>query len=608
MNNFRLSIMLFTAFLCHDLLSQNTTRLSIRLDVNDRDRIEIKVFPPLEKNSWKYVIPEIIPGTYMKINYERFYDKIYAFDNQGNKMKVKKKDNVFLISGDHPLDHLSFTVEQTLGDSKIWDNILGCAGTIFTEDSYLLNFQLVSGYFEGFADQPFTAEILKQKDLYGATSMESELRSSSKDIYKAENYARLIDQPILYAKADTTSFMVGDNRFRIALHAETGKVKAEMLKPRLTKIMHAIDTFSGFTSEEDYHFVFYYVNKDRLKGLFKNFGMGSALEHNYSSFYYFSESVYDTTFSNLDWIGSHEYFHTISPLSLHSEKIHHFNFETPDMSRHGWLYEGVTDYFSALLSAQHKLTNSFTNNMRWAVQTAEKQKLRSFTQSSQNIIKKNMFSWIGKIGQIGNFYERGKLVALGLDMEIYERSNRTMRLPDVVFKMKDDLNGSYFSDDQFAALLVKYTYPEMQEFYDRYIEGEEIVPYEAYFEKLGWDYYPKGRKLPGYGSFNYWYDSEKKHYYVNWQKKNALKLKKGDIIQSVNGIEATPENAKETEFFRTMFYPEPGDQLTLNVLRSGKEMILSGEAKPQKLKFPRIIVRKEFTPEQEDFRKGFYRE
>lgn len=600
------SLWLSMALSCHLMNAQNPTKILLNLETNDKNRLEVKVFPPADKNEWRFVIPEIIPGTYMKINYERFYGKIYAYGVSGEKLKVKKNDNVYTIKGDEPLAYLSYEINQTLGDGKIWDNILACAGTIFTEESYLLNFQLISGYFDGFEDHPYQVDIEKKENLYAATSLKALSSNSSKDVFTALNYDNLIDQPILYAQADTTSFEIRENKFHIAVHSETDKVNANMLKPRLTKIMHAVDSFSGFTSAEDYHFVFYYVNKDRLKGLFKTFGMGSALEHHHSSFYYFSEAIYDSTFSNLDWIGAHEYFHTITPLSLHSEKIHDFNFETPDMSRHGWLYEGVTDYFAALLSAQHDLNNSIVNNMRWAVYTAEKQKPRSFTQSSEDIIKKNMFSWVGKIGQLGNYYERGKLVALGLDMMIYEKSNGEKRLIDVMLEMKRDFEGKAFDDDSFFDLLTKYTYPEVREFCEKYIEGKELVPYQDYFDKLGWSYFPKGTESASYGNFNVWYKEKEDHYYVNWQKKNNLGLMKGDIVISFNGIKLDEKQA--ASFYKKAFYPELSDQITLTVLRDGKTFTLEGTAKKTKLKYARITVTEDLTPEQKAYRKGFYKE
>ena len=608
MQNIRVGVSFIAVVLCLFSLAQPITKVDVQLNADEKGRITVKVFPPDQKTEWRYVIPEIIPGTYMKINYERFYGKISAVDIEGNKMKVKKKDNVFLISGDQPLDFMTYQVEQSQGGWKIWDRILACAGTIFTDDSYLINFQLISGYFDGFEDQPHEVAFLKSKDLFAATSLRAERRSLEKDVFKTSNYFELIDQPILYCGSDTTSFQIKENRFKIAVHSETGKVKAEMLKPRLTKIMHAIDSFSGFTTEEDYHFIFYYVNKERLKGMFKTFGMGSALEHNQSSIYYFNEAVWDSTFTNLDWIAAHEYFHTITPLGFHSEKIHNFNFETPDMSRHGWLYEGVTDYFAALLSAQYNLTNAMTNNFRWAVYTAEKQKPRSFTESSQNIIKKNMFSWIGKIGQIGNFYERGKLVALAMDMEIYEKSGGEKRLIDVILQMKDDHEGGYFSDNELRDLLVKYSYPIVGEIYDKYVEGNEVIPYQDYFQKLGWKYYPKGSKLPGYGKFRFGYNEEKDQYFVRSAKKNSLGLKKGDILVAVNEVDASRKNAIANNFFLDIFYPEENDKITLKIARDGRGSTLTSSPITQKLAFPRIKVQDEFTPEQEAYRKGFYKE
>ncbi len=600
------SLWLSMALSCHLINAQNPTKILLNLETNNKGRIAVKVYPPTEKKEWRFVIPEIVPGTYMKINYERFYEKIYAYDVNGKKLKVKKKDNIYAIKGDEPLAFLSYEVNQTLGDGKIWDNILACAGTIFTEDSYLINWQLITGYFDGYQDQPFQIELSKPENFYAATSMNAVSRDHSKDVFEATNYGNLIDQPILYSKADTASFKIGENKFLIALHSETNKIHADMLKPRLTKIMHAIDSFSGFTSEEDYHFIFYYVNQERLKGMFKTFGMGSALEHKNSSFYYFSENIYDSTFSNLDWIGSHEYFHTITPLNFHSEKIHNFNFESPDMSRHGWLYEGVTDYFASLLSAQHDLSNSIVNNMRWAAHTAEKQKPRSFTQSSENIIKKNMFSWIGKIGQLGNFYERGKLVALGLDMMIYEKSNGEKRLIDVMIEIKSDLKGAPFDDESFFDLLTEYTYPEVRAFCEKYIEGDKIVPFQTYFEKLGWHYSPKGSEAASFGAFNVWYNEKESHYYVNWQKKNSLELQKDDIVQSFNGIDLNKESA--TKFYKKAFYPSLSDQITLTVLRGDELLELQGVASKTKIKFARITVADEFTPEQKAYRKGFYKE
>ena len=44
-----------------------------------------------------------------------------------------------------------------------------------------------------------------------------------------------------------------------------------------------------------------------------------------------------------------------SPLSVHSEEIHSFDFNEPNMSMHLWMYEGVTEYFANLFQVNHRI-------------------------------------------------------------------------------------------------------------------------------------------------------------------------------------------------------------------------------------------------------------
>jgi hypothetical protein len=42
-------------------------------------------------------------------------------------------------------------------------------------------------------------------------------------------------------------------------------------------------------------------------------------------------------------------------LSIHSEEIHNFDFNKPKMSKHLWLYEGITEYFAGHMQVKHGL-------------------------------------------------------------------------------------------------------------------------------------------------------------------------------------------------------------------------------------------------------------
>jgi predicted metalloprotease with PDZ domain len=50
---------------------------------------------------------------------------------------------------------------------------------------------------------------------------------------------------------------------------------------------------------------------------------------------------------------SHEFFHIVTPLTIHSKEIHYFDYNSPKMSNL-WMYEGVTEYF-AIFSNQSSL-------------------------------------------------------------------------------------------------------------------------------------------------------------------------------------------------------------------------------------------------------------
>ena len=413
----------------------------------------------------------------------------------------------------------------------------------------------------------------------------------------------------MYAKADTSSFIIGNSRFHVAVRSEKGNGNntAAKLMPAVKRVMSELNTHSGLTTQDPYHFLFYYVDGSRLKGALSTLGMGSALEHKQSSVYYYGDHAYnDTTFRHLDHIISHEYFHTITPLNLHSEKIRDFKFAEPDMSRHLWLYEGVTDYFSALLNEQSELlVNSLVTSLSYSIAFAEKRKPRSMTKSSTHILSDNIFTFIPKIMQLSNFYERGKMLAFGIDMELIKRSNGEKRLLDVMLQMKNDFVDQPFDDETFLDVLTDYTNPDMREYFRTYIEGDALIPYQEYFDMLGWTYVKEGTVVPAYAKkITRRYNFDNNLYVVEKIKKPILDIRKGDYLAGINGEKATLDNVTENkEIMRWLLWPNPDEEITLEILRNGEEKTVKGKpTTTRKTKYSRGSVNKTATKEQQQFR------
>lgn len=598
-------------FFSLEIMAQDTTRVVLRLKLDKDERLPVNIFAPEISipREWIFIIPNVIPGTYMRSNYRRAYRDFKAFDVGGVRLRVKRKGNHIIIEkGERPFYNLSYSIKESLNKGPLWDRVPGWGSTIFTDSSFLFNFQSVTGYFEGFKTTPFEVIIHKNKNFYGAGALNKISSSLEKDIFSSSDYAELIDNPILYAYPDTTSVTIQNHVFNIAVHSEKGIITANHLKPAVKRIMSAIDSFSGFTTQEDYYFLFYFVNTNRLSGIFKRLGLDSALEHNNSSVYYFSDSpIRDTLFLNLDGIVSHEYFHTIAPLTVHSEKIHDFDFDKPNMSKHGWLYEGVTEYFSLLLNSRGGGSKRFEADMAYAIDDALSQKRRSLTKSSANVIRRSIFDWPSKAMQLSNFYSRGKTIAFWLDMELMERGEK--RLIDVLLEIRKDYKGRYIPDNKMLDVLAEYTFPELRDEFSMYIEGKDIIPYQKLLQKLGWEYLPENARLPFYSKEIFLkYDRNAKQYYVRSIGKNTVGLRDGDVLIKINGFDATEENVNNKKIFKALLQPlSHYEVIEILVNRDGKDILLSGSPTLQmNIKNAKIIESKTLTEDQKDVRRRFF--
>ena len=580
--------------------------MKFKLNDTDSDELRVRVYPPDLFSGFEFVVPQIIPGTYMKVNYAKFYSDFTAYDLTGDIMKVSKYDNVFKVQGEQPLQFLEYTVKQSLGNKKVWNNIMPCAGTIITKKSALLNFQLVTGYFEGYENLPFEVEVVRPKSFFGATAIQKKILNDTTEILSTSNYGSLIDQPVLYAEPDTTSFKIDDHRFNIAVHSEDGKNSALELKSGIKKIVESISDYSGFTSNEDYTFIFYFVNEKRLKGVLKTVGVNAALEHTNSSVYCDLDYPLQDTFSYYNHVVPHEYFHTITPLGFHSDKITNFNFRKPDMSRHIWMYEGVTDYFAFLLNAKY-LSQNPKYDLQLAIDYSLKKKRQSMTQSAANIIrKKNAISWITKMLEVGNYYQKGKLIAMGLDMAIMEKTNGNKRLINVLLDLKKEYENTAFLEDDLKDVLIRTGIPGVEDFYNRYIVGNEIPPYNEYLNNLGYVYYPSKSKLPSYGAFDIRKIKNDTSYYVTWAKKNSLGLKKGDSILKINHIPTHIFLSSDTVYEDVILNPVLTDTLSITYRRNGSEFNVKSNPSLEKKRTSKVLEVTNVSEEQRAYRNMFF--
>ena len=54
-------------------------------------------------------------------------------------------------------------------------------------------------------------------------------------------------------------------------------------------------------------------------------------------------------------VASHEFFHILTPLNIHSEEVQNFDFLNPVLSKHLWLYESMTEYATIRMTIKQKM-------------------------------------------------------------------------------------------------------------------------------------------------------------------------------------------------------------------------------------------------------------
>ena len=180
---------------------------------------------------------------------------------------------------------------------------------------------------------------------------------------------------------------------------------------------------------------------------------------------------------------SHEFFHIVTPLSIHSKEIQNFDYNNPKMSQHLWMYEGVTEYFANLFQINQGLITeeAFYKRMSGKIANASTMNdMLPFTKMSSNVLIKPYKD------QYLNVYEKGALIAMCIDIEIREKSNGKRGILDLMKKLSQEYGSEKaFDDADLFAKITNLTYPEVGIFLEKYVNGPTPIPYKDYFAKMG---------------------------------------------------------------------------------------------------------------------------
>ena len=562
-------------------------QVEVAITLNDikEDKVMVTITSPkITTEEVTYSVPKIVPGTYSVDDYGKYIDDFKAFDSKGNVLSTTKTDdNTWNIKNAKSLVKITYLVNDTFDTEKGGgfgqNDIFSPAGTnIDAGKNFMLNMHGFVGYFQDKKDLPYTVSIAHPETIWGATSMTDQDASTTNDMFTTPRYAELVENPIMYSKPDYTTFTVDGMEILIGVYSPTGKVTAESITPEMKTMMTAQKTFLGkINATKKYSILLY------LSTLTDNDAKGfGALEHPTATTVVLPEmmSKEELVKSMIDVV-SHEFFHIVTPLSIHSKEIHDFDYNAPKMSQHLWMYEGVTEYFANLFQINQGLITEedFLSRMAEKMEHANAMNdIMPFTTMSTNVLTEPYKT------QYLNVYEKGALIGMCLDIIIREKSNGERGILDLMQKLSNEYGASKpFNDNELFAKITSFTYPEVGAFLTTYVSGVTPIPYETYLAKVGVT--KSVEKAPG----NVFLKGQMPYITVNKQTKEIivmpgmelnvfytnLGLKGGDILVSINdkpySLDTIYEMITESQNWKE------NEAITIKIKRDGKEKVIKGK-------------------------------
>ncbi len=560
----------------------NHFKISVDLKTVKNDKVEVIMYNPnFTEESIDFYIPKIVPGTYSEDNYGKYIENLKAFDKNDKAISVIKTDeNTWHISNAKALRKITYWVNDTF-DIESEHDIFSPSGTNIADgENFLINPHGFFGYFEGKSNTEYVVNYTHPENLYASTSLFDLNDSNQVAEFKVDRYAQLVDNPILFSKPDYTSFTVEGMEILISVYSPNKTYTAEDISPEMKRMMIAQKKFLGkFNNTKKYSVLLY------LSDVQKNDAQGfGALEHNTSTVVILPEAMpKEELLQTMIDVVSHEFFHIVTPLNIHSEEIQNFDFNKPKMSEHLWMYEGVTEYFANLFQINQGLISEedFYKRMGEKIKSSTKfDDTMNFTKMSKNILNKPYKD------AYYNVYLKGALIAMCLDIQIRESSKGERGILDLMQKLSNEYgNEKPFKDNELFAKIESLTYPEVGQFLKTYVSGNTPIPYDTFFAKMG----VVTAKSTDTG--NPFIVGETPFVTINPDTKeiviipeielntfmNSLGLKGGDVIKSVNNVEYSAENAYDL-VIRSMEWKN-GDDIRMIVKRNGKENTVIGKVK-----------------------------
>ena len=580
-----------------------TYRLSFPEAEHHRMQVEVS-FPDVPPGALEVMMSRTSPGRYAVHEFARNVFDVHIDDGAGVPLEAEQPNpsqwNVTTRGGTVRVRYKVFG-----------DHLNGTHLSIDATHAHL-NIPAALMWARGLEGRPARVTF----DAPGAWKVATQLHpTADPHTFAAANLQYLVDSPVELSAFTLRTFTV-DREFRIALHHDGSDADAGRFTAGLERIVREARAVFGELPryEAPYTFIADYLP----------WASSDGMEHRNSTI--LTEPLrlrlLDEQTGALS-TAAHEFFHSwnverIRPLSLEP-----FRLDAPNPSAELWFAEGVTSYYEPLIMQRSSLfgIDEFAGRLSRMLDVVLRSPARRY-RSAVDISRMALFVdeavWPDPANTDNHFvsyYDWGAAIGLGLDLSLRTRTNHKVTLDDYMRRLWQEF-GRIAAPTE-GAVARPYTMQDLRnvlaavsgdrafadEFFDRFIEGREVVDYAPLLARAGMVLRTRspGRSWIGDLSLDFSGGTPRiGAATIEDTPAYAAGLDRGDELLSLDGVAVTGRNRLEEAVQRR----RPGDMVRLSIRRRGvaQELTLTIGEDPRLQLVPVERTGRQLSPAEREFR------
>lgn len=453
----------------------------VQMNINGNDDAQVEVKMPV----WT-------PGSYLVREFSKNVNLVKAFTKDGKSISVTKKSkNAWIINAGKEKD-IQVKYEVYAFELSVRTPFLDLTHGFVSGTGVFM-------YTEKSKNQAGEVTVIPH-DSFKRISTSLPVDAGYKGIgqrFQFENYDQLVDCPMEIGNQEIFEFTAAGVNHTVAMYGEAN-YNVEQLKRDMAKIVEAETAVIGKNPNKIYTFIVHNVVD----------GQG-GLEHMNSTVL----SVNRWTYAGKQYVDflnlvAHEYFHLWNVKRIRPVELGPFNYDTENYTSLLWVMEGFTSYYDELILRR---TGFYTEEEFLAKLQSSINYVEGTPGSRvQPVAHASFDAWVKAYRPNENssnttmtYYSRGSVLASVIDAMIVTETDGKKCLDHFLQQLYityyEGLKRG-FSETEFKMELAKFVGKNMDDFFAKYVDGTEIIPYKEFYGPVGLNVQDVTTNNPSFGA------------------------------------------------------------------------------------------------------------